>query len=164
MDLRNRDFAFDAPIPGESMTAPIGGRPWQNPPALTTIEEVATHYLNAMATDEFTQQAINLLEDGMPVVTIADTMQTYGVMERLHSLDLGILAGPVIAEYIMYIGDKHEIEYVTGLDEEPEDNMNLLVSTAMKRMNKKDSMEEDLPEILDEDEESMGLMSRNRSE
>ena len=31
--------ALDAPIPGQSLTAPVGDRPWQRPAALPTPEQ-----------------------------------------------------------------------------------------------------------------------------
>ena len=31
---------FNAPIPGEMLTAELGARPWQRPPPFNTVEEV----------------------------------------------------------------------------------------------------------------------------
>ena len=36
---------FDAPIPGESLTAELGSRPWQSPPQFATVEQALDYYL-----------------------------------------------------------------------------------------------------------------------
>ncbi len=35
----DREPSFNAPIPGQAMTAELGSRPWQRPPLYTTVEE-----------------------------------------------------------------------------------------------------------------------------
>ena len=37
--LEKPEPQIDAPIPGMSMTAPMGGRPWLKPPQFATVEE-----------------------------------------------------------------------------------------------------------------------------
>jgi len=131
MEIPKDQPVFDAPIPGEGMTAPVGGRPWQNPPKLTTIDEVATHYISAMSSKDFVEKALNGLETGVPITTIADIMQTQGVMEGIHSADLGILVSPILVEYLMYTGDRFDTEYVSGLEEVEEDNPDMLAKIAL---------------------------------
>lgn len=43
--------SLDAPIPGQGMTAPLGGRPWQQPPKFSTPEKALSFYV-----DRFTQE------------------------------------------------------------------------------------------------------------
>ena len=40
---------FDVPIPGQSLTAELGARPWQTPPEFPTIEAVS--YTNLLANE-----------------------------------------------------------------------------------------------------------------
>ena len=35
---------FDAPLPGMSLTAEVGSRPWQNAPKYGTVDEAIEHY------------------------------------------------------------------------------------------------------------------------
>ena len=42
--LRN----FDAPIPGMSLTAELGARPWQTPAQYPTVDEAIEYYMNSM--------------------------------------------------------------------------------------------------------------------
>ena len=39
-----REVALEAPIPGHGLTAPLGGRPWQQPPQFTTVEQAIEFY------------------------------------------------------------------------------------------------------------------------
>ena len=36
---------IDAPIPGQSLTAELGNRPWQKPPQYNTVEEALEYYI-----------------------------------------------------------------------------------------------------------------------
>ena len=54
------------------------------------------------------------MESGIPLTTIADAMQTGGVMEGKHSLDVGILMLPVLIETMAYLAEEAGIEYETG--------------------------------------------------
>ena len=36
--VETKEPIFDAPIPGMSLTAELGGRPWQSPPQYATVE------------------------------------------------------------------------------------------------------------------------------
>ena len=109
---------FDAPIPGMSLTHELGARPWQSPPQYTTVEEVLDYYIPKFANEEVTEQVLDVLEMGVPVSTLANIMQTSGVMEGKHSIDVGMLATPVLMELIMYIADTEGIEYNTGMEKD----------------------------------------------
>ena len=107
---------LDAPIPGMSMTHELGARPWQSPPQYSTVEEALDYYIPRLQSDEVTSQLLDVLEMGIPVSTIANTMQLAGVMEGKHTIDVGMLLLPVLVELIMMIGDTAKIDYTTGMD------------------------------------------------
>ena len=69
--LRN----FDAPIPGMSLTAELGARPWQSPAQYPTVDEAIEYYMNSMTTDSFMDQIIDVLEMGVPVASVANVIQ-----------------------------------------------------------------------------------------
>jgi hypothetical protein len=108
--------SFDRPVPGMSLTAEVGGRPWQNPPQYVTIDEVLDLYIDKMSSEDFIVQAIDILEMGVPVTMLANTIQLANVMEGVHTVDTGMLALPVIMEMLMMLGDSAKIEYTSGLD------------------------------------------------
>ena len=158
---------LEAPIPGMAMTHEVGARPWQTPPQYPTVNKAAQYYVVSMQDESFVEQAINLMETGMPITLIANNMQLMSVMEGKHTIDVGMLLIPVIMEMLMLIGDRAGIKYATGMERDKEIELKDSASeAAFSRFQK----ELDKPEVEDviveeekekeEQEEPMGLMAR----
>ena len=109
---------LDAPIPGHSLTKELGSRPWQQPAQYTTVEDALDYYIPRLESEEVTDQLLDVLEMGIPVTTVANTMQVSSVMEGKHSVDVGMLILPVLVELIMLIADSAKIEYTSGLEKD----------------------------------------------
>ena len=62
-------------------------------------------------------ELLDVLESGVPIMSIANSMQIGGVMKGLHTIDVGMLASPVIIEFIQLIGDSNDVDYRSGLDD-----------------------------------------------
>ena len=120
MAMQNNEPLLDAPIPGMGMTHELGARPWQNPAQYTTVEEALEYYIPRFANDEVTDQLIDVLEMGVPVTTLANTIQLGGVMEGKHNIDVGMLTIPVLMELIMYIADREGVKYNSGMEKDEE--------------------------------------------
>lgn len=103
--------AVDAPIPGQSLTAPLGGRPWQKPPQYSTPEEALAFYVERITEDKQTDQIMDLLEIGVPADTLVDTMTLGGVMQGLHSADVSMIIGPALIETISGMATKAGIDH-----------------------------------------------------
>ena len=140
---------FDYPIPGEGMTAEVGSRPWQNPPQYTTVEQALEFYIPKLVSEEIYDGLLDSMELGIPLTIMADSMQSAAVMQGLHTVDVGILAMPVIIEMLAYIGDEAGIEYNLGMDKPIDEDKisSTKIALAMKKMREK------LPEALEEREE-----------
>ena len=141
--------SFDYPIPGQGMTAEVGSRPWQNPPQYSTVEEALEFYIPRLVSDDVYEALLDSMELGIPLTTMADSMQSTAVMQGLHTIDVGILAMPVIIEMLAFIGDDAGIKYTMGT-EAPIDEDKISeskIALAMKRMREK------LPEALEETKE-----------
>lgn len=157
---------LDGPIPGQNLTAELGSRPWQTPPQFTTVEEALDYYIPRLQADEVTEQLLDVLEMGVPVTTVANTMQLASVMEGKHSVDVGMLVLPVLIEMIMLIADTAGIKYETGLQKDRTKVRGSLVSKALNRLQSEDGMEEEQPLEMEEAQEEImpevtgGLMSR----
>jgi len=163
----NNEPIFDAPIPGMALTAELGGRPWQSPPQYSTVEQALEYYIPRLTADEVSEQLLDVLEMGVPVTALANTMQLSGVMEGKHTVDVGILIMPVLMEMISYIADAAGIEYDMGTDK-PKKVSNTLVDKAITMMEQEEK-ESELPEeeqsieVTEEEmmtEEPKGLMAR----
>lgn len=156
---------FDAPIPGMSLTHELGARPWQTPPQFPTVDEAIEYYMASMTSEEFMEQLIDVLEMGVPVTSIANSMQLSSVMEGKHSVDVGMLVVPLLMELIMMLGDSAGIEYETGL-QNPDRNKARDSQLAKYAMQYKRALDEvDTKEMVaeeTEDEQPTGLMARRK--
>ena len=157
---------FDAPIPGMSLTHELGARPWQQPSQFSTVDEAIEYYMASMTTEEFMEQIIDVLEMGVPVTSIANSMQLSSVMEGKHTVDVGMLVVPLLMELIMMLGDSAGIEYETGL-QNPDRNKardSQLAKYAMKyKKTLKDIDTEAMAEnTMEENNQPTGLMARRK--
>ena len=173
---QNYRKSFNAPIPGQSLTAELGARPWQHPPQYGTVEEAMDFYAPRILETQFRDQIVDVMELGIPLTTIANSLQSGGVMQGKHSIDVGILIMPVLIEMLSYVGDEEKIEYVVGTEVEDEDKDKFRDSTIAKAMRSvKEKMKEAGKEPIEElpesgvEEESMaeepapaGLMARRQ--
>ena len=158
---------LDAPRPGMGMTHELGARPWQTPPKLAKVDDVVQDYLIKMQDDSFVKQLVGVLESGVPVTTLANTIQLAGVMEGRHSVDTGMLVIPVLMEMIMLIADKADIKYNSGMDKDTtEDTKDTMIASVLEEMTQ-ELEKKDTDEISDVEEQStetesepMGLMAR----
>jgi len=157
---------FDMPVPGMGMTHEVGARPWQQPAQYTEIDDVAQFYLAKMEDEAFNDNVLNLLETKMPVTMIANAMQTTGVMNGVHTIDVGMLTLPIIMEMIMFLADSEGIDYVSGTERDINSEvMDTSIELAVDKvaddndmMNEENTIEENEPMV--ENEMPTGLMAR----
>lgn len=160
---------FDAPIPGQGLTHELRARPWQNPPQYSTVDEAVEFYVTRMAEDSFSEKLIDAMEMGIPLTTLANTIQLNNVMEGRHSVDVGILVMPVLIEMMRLIGDSAGIEYTTGM-EKKEKTRSTLIDKALNKLRDEEAKNENTEEPVSElevneeptpvEEEPKGLMAR----
>ena len=125
-----------------------------------------------MSTEEFTDQLVDVLDMGVPVTTLANTIQLGSVMDGVHSVDIGMLVMPFIMEMIMLVGDSSNVKYDSGMENPNKGQtrdtlMNNVRAELEDKMRQKEGMlfdEEEETEVEEEEivaeEEPMGLMSR----
>lgn len=153
------NVSLDAPIPGQSLTAPLGDRPWQKPARFSQPDVALAFYVDRITKPERANNMLDILENGVPVDVLVDIMQQGGVMEGVHSLDTGIIIAPALVEVISSMADNVGIEYTkfsTGKKDERATSAEIVFAT-------KDEPQAEVPEIeVEEDieEEPKGLMAR----
>ena len=158
--------SFDAPIPGQSLTMELGSRPWQNPSRFTNVDDTIDYYMERMSSEEFMVQLAEVLESGVHVTSIANSIQLSSVMEGVHTVDVGMLVLPMIMEMLMMIGDSAGVKYDKGL-ENPNKPI-LRDSTIAKAVAEYEAKIEDKDVVQEtedkevEDEEPTGLMARRK--
>lgn len=164
---------FDAPIPGMSLTAELGSRPWQSAPMHSTVDDAIQYYMDRITSEDFMDQLIDVLEMGVAAVDIANTMQLSSVMEGIHTVDVGVLVSPIIVEMIMFIAESADIEYVSGLDNPNKDKISdakmakviAELDQELQEKNTEEKLDGEQTEVMLEEvpvtnNEPMGLMAR----
>jgi len=166
--LETNEPMFDGPIPGESLTAELGARPWQSPPQYANVDNVIDYYMSRMSQEDFMVQLVDVLEMGAPVSAIANSIQLSGVMQGLHTIDSGILVMPIIMEMIMMLGDAAGVKYESGVDNPDKNKTRETLLTKVAMNYDKKLKEIDVKEVIEEKEEepdvqySSGLMARRK--
>ena len=168
MAVNNIEQRFEAPIAGMAMTHEVGARPWQQPAQYTSVEEALQYYLPRMQDDAFTDSLINVIEMGMPLTTLANTIQLAGVMDGRHNIDVGILIMPVLIEMMQLVAEAEGVKYVTGMErniegETKDSDVSAALATLKDDLGNNDMDEQETQEmdiVEEQDEPSMGLMAR----
>tara|TARA_R110000787_G_scaffold83181_2_gene179380 strand:+ start:298 stop:792 length:495 start_codon:yes stop_codon:yes gene_type:complete len=164
MEISNQP-SFDAPIPGQSLTMELGSRPWQSKQQFSTVDEAIDYYMERMSSEDFMVQLVEVLESGVPVTVLANTIQMSGVMDGKHSLDVGMLILPMLMEMMMMLGDSADIKYDKGLNDPNKPllrDSSIAKAIAKYEENIKDKDITIEKEEVEEVEEPTGLMARRK--
>ena len=148
---------LDAPIPGQALTHELGARPWQSPPQYSTVDEAVDYYTSRLSTPEATEQIVEILKMGIPVTSLANTIQMGSIMDGKHSIDVGMLVLPLIVEVIMFIAEQEGIDYDDGLTDVKDNKTNEAILENIRTQMKEKAGE---PVVEKTPEEPTGLMAR----
>tara|TARA_R110000868_G_scaffold259217_1_gene516950 strand:- start:798 stop:1361 length:564 start_codon:yes stop_codon:yes gene_type:complete len=91
---------FTGPIPGQSLTGTPKNVPWENPPELVNVEDVAKFHVTKLANQEVLDDMAVLLESGVALTPLVKGLLSAGVMKGMHTIETGMLAEPVIKAFI----------------------------------------------------------------
>jgi hypothetical protein len=162
----NADFA--GPIPGASLTTEQGNRPWENPPKETSLDTVINNYLRRLQNDEIITPLLDAIRYGTSITTIVEAVIETAVMEGEHTIDIGVLASPVIVEYLKQASEVAKIDYkLSDVDirkeREPKKISSRLVDEVLKEIEEEDKkpIDKDIERSAREIKKtSKGLMAR----
>ena len=109
---------FEAPIPGQSLTDTPKNYPWENPPEISDPEEAIQMYLTKLSDKpETLDSAFDLLEAGMTVRELTSGLLRVGVANGIHSIDVGLLAAPVVHQYIKVMATESGVNFTDGFED-----------------------------------------------
>ena len=166
--IQNPNALFTGPIPGASLTTEVGNRPWENPPKEVDLQTVITNYLSRLQDPNVIFPLLDAIKYGTSIATLVETVIETAVMEGEHTIDVGILAAPVIVEYLKQASEVSKIKYKIS-DQEvraeraPKKINSRLLEEILEEMEQtKDSPETEELEASAEDikTSSKGLMAR----
>ena len=121
------------------------------------------YYLPKLSSPEIAPRLLDVIERGIPLTSLAETIVTGGAMQGVHSIDVGILINPILVEFMKGMADIAEVEYNLGdkdKDEEPDPQ---LLQLAMKELKESEDVIEQASTDTQEEmieEEPQGLMAR----
>jgi hypothetical protein len=140
--MENNSMFFDAPIPGQSLTVEPGSVPWEQPSQYVTIDEVASFYSNKLDNPEAIFELMSLLEKGIPILTVVNTMVKTSIMKGYHTVENAFLVTPIIVEIIKTLADLNDVTYtITAEDVAKKNTVNpaiikQLIDEAKKKVEK----------------------------
>lgn len=92
---------FGGPIPGQSLTLEPKAFPWERPPEISDPEEAIQMHLSRLSDPEMLSGILDMIElDELDVKTITAGIMRGAVASGIHSIDVALLAAPVVHEFI----------------------------------------------------------------
>jgi hypothetical protein len=104
--------ALTPTVPGMSLTTEPGNRPWEQPPQYTTLDQVVSYYVEKMTTEEAVDGLLSAMEKNVSLMDISNIIIKAGVMQGIHTIDLGFITIPILIELMKTIGDMNDVGYI----------------------------------------------------
>ena len=164
---------FNAPIPGESLTAsPDTPKAWERPPQYTDEDEAMRAVYMELTNLSTLKQLIKLIDDGIPLDEIAQVVLYKGYTKGKYTPDLMLLLIEPTIYLLISIADYAQItDYVLYEDEEEDTEESLIpgdnIEPAVMDENEDEEEAEEVTERkIKPSEEVMGegLLSRIKKE
>ena len=110
------DF-FSGPVPGESLTAEPGNYPWEQPPLHADPMDAFEWHLEQLTDEAVTDNVLAMLDLGVPVSVMTDTMLSRAIMDGIHSVDVKMLLKPVLTKQVEALAEVAGIDYKLTMDD-----------------------------------------------
>ena len=135
-----------------SLTQTPKNAPWESPPEITDPEQAIEHHLNRLSDPDTMEKALFLLESGRTsLVKLVEGLTRAATFQGIHSIDVGLIAAPVLHEFIKQTAETIGIDYEEGLeDKQGEEAMAKARTSILAKKQLKESGIE-IPEITKED-------------
>ena len=111
---------FGGPIPGQSLTKEPGAAPWEKPPQFVDIDDAMQFVFERVTEPRAAHKLLALMEAGVPVTSIVETILKTGFMEGKWTPDLMLLMIKPLAAVLIKIAQMYEVEFVSGAEDEDE--------------------------------------------
>jgi hypothetical protein len=108
-------MAFNAPIPGQSLTTTPKNYPWERPPEINDPEEAIQMHLTRLSDPEVLEAALDLIElEDLDIQTVVKGLMRSAISKGLHSIDVALLVSPVVHEFIKQAAKAAKIDAEDG--------------------------------------------------
>ena len=115
---------------------------------------------------DFVPELLTVIELGVPLTTLANTMQLASVMEGKHSIDVGMLVIPILVELMSNMAEANQVPFKSGMEREETGEISPATIALARKQGKLKPMkgaEEPAPQPQPEqppEQPPMGLMTR----
>jgi len=107
---------LNVPIPGESLTREPKNPPYERPPELVDPEDALIYHIDRLTDERRMGGAILLLENGLDIRTVTEGILRKGVYDGIHNIDVSLIIGPAVHEYIKTTADMIGVDYKEGFE------------------------------------------------
>ena len=164
-------MAFNAPIPGQSLTTTPKNYPWERPQEINDPEEAIQMHLTRLSNPDVLEAALDLLElEELDIQTVVKGIMRSTVSKGIHNIDIALLAAPVVHEFIKQAAKAAKIEADDGFVDKTakeKQKQDIISSRARKQLikmsaNPKEVVKEIVEEVEVPEKEAPrnGLMAR----
>ena len=144
---RQKALEIRRPIPGQSLTNdPEQPWPWEGQPRFSDMNDALEYFFDKFTDEELFEDLMDLLEDGVPVMSLVEIFLQQGFQEGLFNPDLMLLLAEPLAYMLIALAERQMIDVVI-MDEEGEPRTDQLGS-ALQTIEEPHRGEE-LPEEID---------------
>jgi len=111
-------IGFDAPIPGQSLTAEPRNHPWERPPEIVDPEAALQMHLTRMSEPRMLRTALDLMEvEELDIKTIVTGRLRGAVSQGMHTIDVSLIIAPVLHEFLKQAAKAAGIEAEDGFED-----------------------------------------------
>ena len=133
---------INGPIPGESLTKEPKNYAWERPPEVTDPEEAIMMHISRLQNEDRMNTVLDALEFGMvDLQTLVKGIMRSAVANGVHTIDVGLIAAPIVHEYIKQTADALDIEYDDGINIDKKREKDSQMRTALMARKKLKSMD-----------------------
>lgn len=115
----SKDLMFDAPIPGQSLTAsPDNKMPYERPPQFTEYDKAREFIMEKLIDDG--ENVVDFISQGVPIETLTEQVVFSGFAKGKWNPDLMTLLIEPTMYTLMFIAEQAGVDYVMSFDEDVE--------------------------------------------
>jgi hypothetical protein len=123
-------------IPGQSLTAEPKNAPYENAPSMSKPEDAILWHLNRLIEPDKTEALLDALELGVDVVTLTEGIMRGAVLDGRHSVDVSLIIGPVIHEFIKTSAERVGIDFDEGFPDNSKEKTKVKYAINTKKATK----------------------------
>lgn len=94
---------IDGPIPGESLTKPVGGAAYERPVQFSDMNDALEYLFDRLTDPKQVTRMVAIMRAGAPAEAVARTMLMAGFMQGKWTVDLALLLGPTVLRMIVAV-------------------------------------------------------------